>query len=170
MQAFAIVRLQIGFAGLLVMPGLVAAARLHSRKNAHHAGMLAALLQKLFDPVFLPKALLSAHKLDRHPLFGGDPLHVCPQRLAQRLGPLGVIEDPELVLVEVVGHPAGVTPAGHRPLDDDPVVAGENPSDLIFVSVISSTPIPASYRMFLFGSGYAGLGASHEEPGPGKDR
>jgi hypothetical protein len=25
-------------------------------------------------------------------------------------------------------------------------------------SVISSTPIPASYRMFLFGSGYAGLG------------
>src|ERR1035438_3522760 len=76
MQAFAIVRLQIGFAGLLVMPGLAAAARLHSRKNAHHAGMLAALPQNLFDPVFFPKALLAAHKLDLDPIFGGDSLHV----------------------------------------------------------------------------------------------
>jgi hypothetical protein len=30
------------------------------------------------------------------------------------------------VLVKIVGHPRRITPPRYRPLDDDPVVAGEN--------------------------------------------
>jgi hypothetical protein len=55
------------------------------------------------------------------------------QLISQRLGPLWVIEDPQLALVKIVGHPAGATPARYRALNEDPVIAGKNAHDLVFV-------------------------------------
>ena len=133
MQAFAVIRLQKCLVALLVMPWLVAPTWLHGGENTHHARLFSALLQNLLDPVFLAQAFPAAHELDLDPVFGGDTLHVCAQRLAQRLGPLRVVEDPDLVLVEVFGHPAGIAPPRYRALNNDPVVTGENPSDLVFV-------------------------------------
>jgi hypothetical protein len=135
MQAFAIIRFQIRLVGLLVMPGLVAAARLHSRKNAHCARMLPALGQNRFHPILLPETLSAPHKFDLDPVIGRDSLHVFAKRLAQWLGPLWVVENSDLVLVNVVSHPAGIAPPRYGLLDDDPVVAAENPSDLIFIPV-----------------------------------
>src|SRR5438128_106542 len=132
-QAFAIVWLQVGLVILLVVPRLIAAAWLHGGKNANHARLFAAFRQDLLDPILLAETLLAPHELDLDAVVGRDTLHVLPKRLPQRLGPLGVVEDPDLVFVKIVGHPAGVAPARHCPLDDDPVVAAENPSDLVFV-------------------------------------
>src|SRR5450631_2710887 len=93
MQAFPIVGLQVRLVGLLVVPGFVAPAGLHGRKNAHHARLLATLLQDLFDPIFFPEAFPAAHELDPDSALGCDPLHVCAQTIAQRLGPLWMVED-----------------------------------------------------------------------------
>jgi hypothetical protein len=78
---------------------------------------------------------------------------------AQRFGPLGVVEDADLVRVEVVGHATGVAPLRRRPLKDDPVVAGENASDLALVALCQEFHAhPGIITDILFGSGYAGLG------------
>src|ERR1700722_14850661 len=114
------------------MPGFVAPAGLHGGQDTHHAGMLAAFLQNRLHPVFFPKALLAPDELDLHPIFGSDSLHVFAQAIAQRFGPLRVIENPDPLLVEVCGHPAGITPPWHRTLDDDPVITGKNSSDFVF--------------------------------------
>src|SRR5271169_799655 len=95
--------------------------------------MIPAFAQNLLDSILLAKTLFAPYKFDLDGVIGGESLHVLAKRLAQRLRPLGVVEDPDLVLVKVVGHPAGVTPPGYGPLDDDPVVAGENPRDLVLV-------------------------------------
>src|SRR6266699_3679621 len=41
------------------------------------------------------------------------------------VGPLRIVEDPNLVRVKIARHPRRVTPPGYRALDDDPVVTGE---------------------------------------------
>jgi hypothetical protein len=121
--------------------------------------VLPSLLQDLLDPVFFAKALPAAHKLDLHSILRGDALQVLAKLLSQRLGPLWVIEDPQLVLVKIVGHPAGVTPARYRALNEDPVIAGKNARDLIFVPCGQQFDAHSGIVMhFLFGSGYAGLG------------
>lgn len=132
-QAFAVVRFQIRLVGLLVMPGLVAAARLHRPQNADYAGLFAALHQDFLDPIFLPETLPAAHELNLDGVVGRDTFHVLAQRLAQRLGPLGIVEDPDAVGVKIACDPAGVAPTRHRPLDNDPVVARQNPGDLILI-------------------------------------
>src|ERR1051325_9549838 len=113
------------------MPRLVAAARLHRRQNAHYARMIPAFLQHFLDPILLAETFSAPYKFDLHDIIGREALHVLPKRLAHSLGPLGVVEDSDLVLVKVVGHPTGVAPSWYRPLDDDPVIAGKNSDDLI---------------------------------------
>ena len=109
-QALGIVRLQVRLVRLLVVPRLVRPARLHRRQNAHQPGLFPALVQHFFDPLLLAELLLASNELDLHPVFGGDTLHVLSNGIPQRLGPLGVVEDADLVLVKVVGHPLGVAP------------------------------------------------------------
>src|SRR5438045_3718584 len=57
-QALAVVGAQIGLARLFVMPGLIAATRLHSRKDTDQARMRAALAQNLLTFSSLRKLLV----------------------------------------------------------------------------------------------------------------
>src|SRR4051812_20203804 len=82
------------------MPGLIAAARLHRRQNAHQPRRLASLLQNLFHPLLFAKAPLAAHELDLDFALGSQTFHVLPNGIPQRLRPFGVVENAELVLVE----------------------------------------------------------------------
>src|SRR5262249_34913554 len=103
--------------------------------------------------------LLTSNKFDLDSVRGGDTLHVLPNGVAQRLCPLRVVENADLVLVEVVRHALGVAPLWNRPLDDDPVVAGKNASDLALVPLGQEFDAHSGIITdILFGSGYAGLG------------
>src|SRR5262245_49383158 len=158
-QAFAIVWLQVCLVRLLVMPRLVATTGLHRGQNAHQSRLFSTLVQHLFDPFLLAELLLTSNKFDLDSVRGGDTLHVLPNGVAQRLCPLRVVENADLVLVEVVRHALGVAPLWNRPLDDDPVVAGKNASDLALVPLGQEFDAHSGIITdILFGSGYAGLG------------
>src|SRR5262245_34670549 len=158
-QAFAIVWLQVCLVSLLVMPRLVATTGLHRGQNAHQSRLFSTLVQHLFDPFLLAELLLTSNKFDLDSVRGGDTLHVLPNGVAQRLCPLRVVENADLVLVEVVRHALGVAPLWNRPLDDDPVVARKNASDLALVPLGQKFDAHSGIITdILFGSGYAGLG------------
>jgi hypothetical protein len=95
--------------------------------------LFAAFPQDFLDSIFLAELFGAPHELDLDGVIGGNLLHVLTQRVAQRLGPLWVVKDPDLMDVIVVGHPTGVTPPRDGPLNNNPVVAGEDSCDLIFV-------------------------------------
>src|SRR5215510_4855888 len=154
-----IVWLQVCLVRLLVMPRLVATTGLHRGQNAHQSRLFSTLVQHLFDPFLLAELLLTSNKFDLDSVRGGDTLHVLPNGVAQRLCPLRVVENADLVLVEVVRHALGVAPLWNRPLDDDPVVAGKNASDLALVPLGQEFDAHSGIITdILFGSGYAGLG------------
>ena len=119
--------------GLLVMPRLVAAAGFHRRQDTHDSGLFPSLVQHWSHMLLLTELLFAANEHDLRPVCGGDPLHVLPNGIAQRLSPFGVVENADLVLVAVVRHAFGIAPLRQRALDDDPVIAGENASDLALV-------------------------------------
>jgi hypothetical protein len=50
--------------------------------------------------------------------------------------PIGVVENADLVLVQVVRHALGVAPVRRRPLHNDAVIAGENASNLALALVL----------------------------------
>src|SRR5215831_14441955 len=159
-QEFTIVWLQVCLVRLLVMPRLVATTGLHRGQNAHQSRLFSTLVQHLFDPFLLAELLLTSNKFDLDSVRGGDTLHVLPNGVAQRLCPLRVVENADLVLVEVVRHALGVAPLWNRPLDDDPVVAGKNASDLALVPLGQEFDAHSGIITdILFGSGYAGLGS-----------
>src|SRR5215813_5209500 len=164
-QAFTIVWLQVCLVRLLVMPRLVATTGLHRGQNAHQSRLFSTLVQHLFDPFLLAELLLTSNKFDLDSVRGGDTLHVLPNGVAQRLCPLRVVENADLVLVEVVRHALGVAPLWNRPLDDDPVVAGKNASDLALVPLGQEFDAHSGIITdILFGSGYAGLGCNSVLP------
>src|SRR5215467_11765384 len=91
--------------------------------------------------------------------FSVDVLHVFPNRVPQRLCPLGVVEDANLVRVEILGHPLGVAPLRQRPLNDDPVIAGQSDGDPALVPFRQEFDAHSGIIIDIqFGSGYAGLG------------
>src|SRR5215471_7930981 len=109
----------------------------------------------------LAEFLLASYKYDLHLVLGGYPLHVLPDRITQWLGPFGVVENADPMLVAVVRHALCVAPLRYCSLHDDPVVTGKNASNPALVPFRQKlnahlTIIPA----FLFGSGYAGLGCN----------
>src|SRR5215471_12222086 len=166
-QAFTIVWLQVCLVRLLVMPRLVATTGLHRGQNAHQSRLFSTLVQHLFDPFLLAELLLTSNKFDLDSVFVSDTLHVLPNGLAQRLCPLRVVENADLVLVEAVRHALGVAPLWNRPLDDDPVVAGKNASDLALVPLGQEFDAHSGIITdILFGSGYAGLGLGNTPGGP----
>ena len=134
MQAFAVVRLQIGSVVGLVMPGFITTAWFHGRQNAYHARLFSALVQDGLDPILFAETLAAAHELDLQAVFGGDALHVFPQAVAQGLRPLGVVEDWDMLRMEELGHALCIAPSGHRSLDDDPVVTGESSRDAVLIA------------------------------------
>ncbi len=61
----------------------------------------------LLHPVFLANTAL-AQEVDLDPVFGRQSFGVLPKRVPERLGELRVVEDPNLPLVQLRGHPLGV--------------------------------------------------------------
>jgi hypothetical protein len=91
--------------------------------------MVAALGQHCLDAVFLPH-IAFAQKLDLDAVVRSQPLGVFPQRVAKRLGEPGVVEDPDLTLVQIRGHTLGKADFRECAEKQDPVPAGKYPGDL----------------------------------------
>jgi hypothetical protein len=91
--------------------------------------MVAALGQHRLDPVFLPHVAF-AQELDLDPVLSRQSLGILAQRVAKRLGELGIVEDPDLSLVQIRGHPLGKADLRQRAEQQEPVPAGKHPRDL----------------------------------------
>src|ERR1039457_2532716 len=98
MQALAVIRLQEGAAGLLVMPRLISGAGLHGRQDTHQSRMLAATRQHCLYPVLFADVTL-AKKLDLAAAVDRQTFGVLAQLVAERLREFPIIEDPYLALV-----------------------------------------------------------------------
>jgi hypothetical protein len=77
-QAFAVIRFQVGLMALLVVPGLIAAARFHRRHDANHSRFFPALVQHRLDMLLLTEFLLASNEYDLDVVFGGDTLDILP--------------------------------------------------------------------------------------------
>jgi hypothetical protein len=69
-------------------------------------GMIAAFGQHRCDPIFLPHVAF-AQKLDLDPVLRRQSLGISAQRVPKRLGELGIVEDPDLPLVQIRSHVLG---------------------------------------------------------------
>ena len=98
MQALAVVRLQIGFARLLVVPWLISWAGLHGREDGDQPGVGPPLGQYGLHQILFADVLL-ADVFDRNSVLGRQPLRVHPQFFAEGLGKAWVVKDPHLVCV-----------------------------------------------------------------------
>jgi hypothetical protein len=71
--------------------------------------MLATLLQHLVNSVLLAETLGTADEVDLQPVLGRQALGILAQRLAPGLGPLGIVEDADLMSIEIRRHPFRIT-------------------------------------------------------------
>ena len=171
MQALAGGGLEKRAMGGLVVPRLIRRAGLHGREDVDQTGVVSAFGEDLFDPRFLAERLELADELDLQPRLGGEPLGILAQLFAQRRGPLGIVEDTDLVITEKAAHRFGMADIGQRAGDNDPVEAREDAADVVFVvldkrihhrkSLYRSGSTCNDRRSDLFGSGFAGLGVTN---------
>jgi len=133
MQAFAVVRYQVCFARLFVVPWLVGRTGLHRREDAHQTRVPSALLQKFLRPVFLPKVPF-ANELDFDARVRRQSLRVLTNPIAERLGELRIVEYPDLSLEQKRRHPAGKTDSRQSAEDQHPVEATQHAFNLCGVS------------------------------------
>ena len=131
-QTSRITRPEVGLPGFLVVPGPEGATPLHGREDMDQAGVISAFTEKLLDTGFLAK-VPAANEFDGQTILGRQALGVLPDLLAQGLGEVGVVEDPEAPLPQFVGHRPGIANLGNRARDDDPVEAGQAAPDLLRV-------------------------------------
>ena len=146
------------------MPGLVALTGFHRRNDVHQTRMIAAPLKHLGDHIFLADVGFG-DMLDLDPRRLRQLLRALAERLAQGLGKPGIVENPNAPRVQKTPS----CPAHSRPPATCPSSrCGRNrraphATDLRTVppTPVSSSPPPLSpcvQYLFLFGSGYAGLG------------
>ena len=95
MQAFPVIRHEVRFAGLFVVPWLVRRTGLHRREDAHQAGLLASLGEDVFHTVFLPEVPFT-YELDLDACFRRHLFGILPNPVPVRLGKLRVVENPDL--------------------------------------------------------------------------
>ncbi len=112
-QAFGGNRPKISFSRLLVIPRFVRATRLHGRKDMNQARLVAALGYNFFYPLFFAEVLL-ADEINLQAVFICQTFGIRPDFLAQRLGPFGVIENADAVLIKIAGHSRRIANAGNR--------------------------------------------------------
>ena len=134
-QAFAALQLQIGFAGLLVMPGFVRKAGFQSGEDMHQTGLLTALIQNSPNPVFFAKVLL-ANVLDFETIGLCQSFGVGTDLLPQRLRKLDIIENANVVCVKIARHPFGITPGLDAAGQDNPVITVQHAIYGVFVLLI----------------------------------
>lgn len=120
------------------------------------------------NPILFTKRLELTDKLDFQTGLGREALGMGADLLAQRLGPLAVIEQANVAFTEVAGHRLGVADLREGAGDDDPVEARQHTADLIVMlfnkGVHRLTPVCWPTQTMddppLFGSGFAGLGVT----------
>ncbi len=134
MQALGLGGLEEGLPAPLVVPGLVGGAGFHRREDVDQAGVLAPGGEELLDPLLLPEILGAPHELDREAGLLGEPLGLDPNLVPERLGPAGVVEEPDLLGAQVRRHGPCVAEIGERAREHHPVEAGEHRTDLVGVS------------------------------------
>ena len=133
-QAPPLTGLQVGRAGLFVVPGLVGCAAFHGRKDGHHPRTIAALADDLPHQLVFAQ-LVIPYELDLQAVVGGQALGGGAQFVAERFGKVGVVEDSDAAGTEVQRHPSRISNRGERALDHDPVVATQDSSDLVSVTI-----------------------------------
>jgi hypothetical protein len=132
MQAFAVVGNQICFAGLLVVPRFVGRAGFHRREDAHQTRLLASLRDDVFHPVFLAEVPF-ANELDFDPRLRRHLFGVFTNPVAERLGELRIVENPDLSLERERRHPTSETDPRQRAEDQHPVEAAQHAFNLFGV-------------------------------------
>jgi len=151
------------------MPGLVGGARLQRREDPHQSGVRTPLLQHRLDLVLFAEVLLP-HVVDGQAVRCRQRLGVGLDRIGQRLGKLGEVENTNPPFAQVGGHAVGIAEHRQGPLHNHPVIARQHPSDLLGVPFSqqneSHSPPRRNGTRFtiLFGSGYAGLGSGFARP------
>ena len=172
-QTLAVIRSEIGFIGLLVMPWFVGLTRFHGREDMDKPWMSAPSAEDVTNAVFFSEIFLS-DKLNLQTVFLGDLLGIVAQLIPEGLGKTRVVEDLNFLEIQKAGHPFGVAESGKSSLDDDAVEAGEHPGYLLGIT-IRQEHHAASNSLFskwvgvgieqcgnlfhyLFGSGLSGLG------------
>ena len=148
MQALSRVWFQEGFTGRFVVPRFIGLTCLHGRQNMNKARMAATALQSFGNDVFLADMGL-ADELDLNPVLLRQSLRIGANGVAQGFCKTGIIEDANLMDVEITRHPFCKAETGENPLDEDPVIAGNDPSNLVGISLNKrhdSTPLKVVCR------------------------
>ena len=94
---------------------------------------MSALRQYFLDPFLFTKVPL-ADTLDLQAVLGRESLRVLSEFVSERLGKAGISEDADVVVVQIGGHTAGEADLGQRAKYQNPVVAGQQSSDLVGMS------------------------------------
>ena len=89
------------------------------------------------DAILLAEALQFADELNGEPVLARHAFGVLPDRITQRLGPSGIVEDAHALGHQIGGHAGSITETGQGPNDsndDHPVVARQDASDAVSVA------------------------------------
>ncbi len=94
--------------------------------------MIPPLGQDLLDAVFVADIAL-AEKLDLDSVVGRQPLGILAKLVAERLGEFRIVEDPNLALVQIRGHPSGIADLWQGAEQQDAVPTTQYSGDLVAV-------------------------------------
>jgi hypothetical protein len=134
---------------LLVMPGLVGESQTSiTEMMCTSPGWPPSRGEYLLDTILLSGAPGLSDELDEDAIFIGEPFRVLPDEVSVRLGESRVIEDTDLASAQVFDHPRSITHLRQSALDDNPVVAGNDALNPVFVSRDQRGHLPPSAFRF----------------------
>ena len=97
--------------------------------------MVAPRGEERLDAICFAKGLVAAIELDGDAGLTGQALGVCPQLLAQRLRPLGVVEQADAQVAQQPRHGTAMGDGGQGTGDHDPVEARQHPGDVALLTL-----------------------------------
>lgn len=121
-QAFARIRFKKSAASRFIVPGLIAGAGFHGRKDVNQALVVTALFNYLANQCFFAD-IGFAQVFNFKPCFLGKALGVTTDLFPQRLGPFGVVKDSNFLTVQICGHSLGKADAWNSACDNHAVKA-----------------------------------------------
>lgn len=119
-----------GFLCFFVVPRLIGRTRLHRGEDMHQARMSAAFGDDGLDAFFLAK-IIFGDEFNFQTVVSRDGFSVLTQCIAQLVGPLGKIENPDIVVVEPAGRGARIANIHQGAVDNHTVVARKRKRNLI---------------------------------------
>ena len=90
--------------------------------------MLTSFAENLLDSLFFAE-IQTLDELDRQAVFPSQAFGVLPDLVSQRFGELGVVEDPDLTVEELLRHRRRITDLGNHAGDHHPVEARQLAAD-----------------------------------------